>query len=281
MKLRNLAAASLLGFTCVLLTSRTAHSEISLSNLCSTLSATLKQYGIGCSLPNPSTSSGFNLGITGNFSSTNTHSTNPDSIALEGDSTNSLGVYGYSANYVGVYGFSPKYVAVWGYSPTGYSAYFGGGFQGSGSCYYAGGPGWNCPSDRNLKENFTVVDVEQILQRLSQLPITRWNMKGDKKIVQHIGPTSQDFHSAFAIGDDDKHINTADIQGVALAAIKGLYQVVQQKDIRLQKQEAKLQEQEVKIAQLQKQGAEIAQLQKQMDVLKAQLTTKATVAKTF
>jgi hypothetical protein len=49
-------------------------------------------------------------------------------------------------------------------------------------------------------------------------------MKGDKKKRPHIGPTAQDFYAAFKLGDSNKTINTADAQGVALAAIQGLYE---------------------------------------------------------
>ena len=35
---------------------------------------------------------------------------------------------------------------------------------------------------------------------------------------------AQDFYSAFGVGSDDEHISTIDADGVALAAIQGLYQ---------------------------------------------------------
>jgi hypothetical protein len=38
---------------------------------------------------------------------------------------------------------------------------------------------------------------------------------------------AQDFHAAFGVGEDDTTISTVDAQGVALAAIQGLYQIVQ------------------------------------------------------
>ena len=38
---------------------------------------------------------------------------------------------------------------------------------------------------------------------------------------------AQDFFAAFHLGEDNLHINTADAQGVALAAIQGLYQITQ------------------------------------------------------
>jgi hypothetical protein len=37
-----------------------------------------------------------------------------------------------------------------------------------------------------------------------------------------LGPTAQDFHAAFHLGDDDKTIATVDEAGVALLAIQAL-----------------------------------------------------------
>ena len=48
--------------------------------------------------------------------------------------------------------------------------------------------------------------------------------------MRHIGPTAQDFRAAFNLGIDDKHIATVDADGVALASILALYQLVQEKD---------------------------------------------------
>ena len=45
--------------------------------------------------------------------------------------------------------------------------------------------------------------------------------------------------AAFGLGDSDKSIATIDADGVALAAIQGLYEVVQEKDCRIEELEAK------------------------------------------
>ena len=83
-------------------------------------------------------------------------------------------------------------------------------------------------SDRNVKENFAAVNPRDVLDKVAALPITRWNYKveGD---VTHLGPMAQDFYSAFAVGMDDKHISMVDADGVALAAIQGLNQKVEEK----------------------------------------------------
>ncbi len=81
---------------------------------------------------------------------------------------------------------------------------------------------WTNASDRSLKENFTPVDGRDVLDRLSTLPISRWNYKSESSDIQHIGPTAQDFYQRFALGGDDKTISTIDPSGVALVAIQQL-----------------------------------------------------------
>jgi hypothetical protein len=91
---------------------------------------------------------------------------------------------------------------------------------------------FNPPSDRNLKENFAPVNPEEVLAKVAALPVSRWNFKTDTA-VQHLGPMAQDFHAAFGVGTDDKHIATVDADGVALAAIQGLNEAVKEKDARI------------------------------------------------
>jgi hypothetical protein len=84
--------------------------------------------------------------------------------------------------------------------------------------------GVSLTSDKNTKTNFSNVDTRQILDRLVRMPIQNWNYKVDSADVRHIGPTSQDFQSAFGLNgeNDDVHISSVDAQGIALVAIKGL-----------------------------------------------------------
>ncbi|HEV2453714.1 MAG TPA: tail fiber domain-containing protein, partial [Verrucomicrobiae bacterium] len=77
-------------------------------------------------------------------------------------------------------------------------------------------------SDRNAKENFTPVNPQTVLDKVAALPVSEWNYKTSENI-EHIGPMAQDFHAAFGLnGADDKHISVVDEGGVALAAIQGL-----------------------------------------------------------
>jgi hypothetical protein len=93
-------------------------------------------------------------------------------------------------------------------------------------------------SDRNAKEAFAAVDGRQVLAALVQMPLQTWKYRNENAAVRHIGPTAQDFRANFAVGYDDKTIATVDADGVALAAIKGLYEVVAEKDRRIEALEA-------------------------------------------
>ena len=108
------------------------------------------------------------------------------------------------------------------------------GIDGSGtptwSCAASNGNSWACSSDRNLKENFQPVDVAGVLQRVAGLPLYLWNAKGTDPNVKHLGPTAQDFMAAFALGNSDKMIGMQDADGIALAAIQGLHELLREKD---------------------------------------------------
>jgi hypothetical protein len=61
-----------------------------------------------------------------------------------------------------------------------------------------------------------------MLERVRELPISTWNYTSDDALVRHIGPMAQDFAALFGVGADDRHIHHGDGQGIALAAIQGL-----------------------------------------------------------
>jgi hypothetical protein len=102
---------------------------------------------------------------------------------------------------------------------------------------------WTNASDRAAKANLTPVDGQEVLARLADVPITSWNYKNQNPSIRHIGPMAQDFYAAFGVGQDDTHISTLDADGVALAALQRLYELVQ--------------EQEARIAALQRQNADL------------------------
>ena len=96
-------------------------------------------------------------------------------------------------------------------------------------------------SDRNVKAGFEPVDAQAILEKVAALPITRWHYTNDAA-TPHLGPVAQDFQAAFAVGPDDKHIASVDADGVALAAIQGLNQKVEEQRSQLKRKESEIRE---------------------------------------
>ena len=127
-------------------------------------------------------------------------------------------------------------------------------YGGATGCYLsAGGTGWTCVSDVNMKTNFTAVDTRQVLDQVASLDITSWNLTTQDESVRHIGPMAQDFYAAFNVGDDERYINSVDVDGVALAAIQGLYEVVKEKEDTINAQEARITELETRLAEVESQ----------------------------
>lgn len=83
-------------------------------------------------------------------------------------------------------------------------------------------------SDRNTKDDIQPLDPAGVLEKLAGLPLASWRYKGDPAV--HAGPMAQDFHQAFGLGADDKHIAPGDMAGLGLAAIQAL--VRQNDDLR-------------------------------------------------
>ncbi|HEX9816179.1 MAG TPA: tail fiber domain-containing protein [Candidatus Thermoplasmatota archaeon] len=98
---------------------------------------------------------------------------------------------------------------------------------------------WTNGSSRSFKDGFEEIDKIDVLERLAVLPVTRWRYRGDDK-SEHIGPTAEDFREAFGLGHDQRYITTVDADGVALAAIQGLYEVVLAQQQHIAELEARL-----------------------------------------
>ncbi len=61
----------------------------------------------------------------------------------------------------------------------------------------AGGNSRSSISDRNKKENFTVIDKDLVLEQFRNIPITEWNYIGGTEKLY--GPMAQDFNEIFEI----------------------------------------------------------------------------------
>ena len=139
----------------------------------------------------------------------------------------------------------------------------------------AGASAWQTVSDRNAKENFAEVDTRQVLENLVAIPVQTWNYKAQDASIRHIGPMAQDFAKAFAVGSSDTTISTIDADGVALAAIQGLYALVAEKDGEIEALQARVQVQESEIAVLRSQQTLIENLQIRLASLENSVGSKS------
>ena len=190
-------------------------------------------------------------GGSGNISSA-THSTVPGGYAnfATGNNTFAAG-YRARANHVGSFVWAstnstdePDSTASYGNytfvarTPGGarfYTAHTG---TATGVSLTTGGGAWNNLCDVRQKRLHGDVNTSDVLQKVASLPLHRWSYKTQDESIQHIGPTAQDFYTAFGLGESDTTINTLDPDGVALAAIQALYKEVIELRARVQTLEA-------------------------------------------
>jgi trimeric autotransporter adhesin len=93
------------------------------------------------------------------------------------------------------------------------------GGDGNGAFLTQGGT-WTNTSDVNKKSDFSDLDTEQLMRKISELKIQKWRYKETNEY--HIGPVAQQFYQLFQLGEDEKGISTIDPAGIALAAIQQL-----------------------------------------------------------
>ena len=95
-------------------------------------------------------------------------------------------------------------------------------------------------SDRDLKEGFSFVSGREVLDKVVEMPITKWRFKTEGDDIKHIGPVAQDFMATFGYGASDKHITSTDADGVALAAIQGLNEKLEETQSELAEKQAEI-----------------------------------------
>lgn len=88
---------------------------------------------------------------------------------------------------------------------------------------------FNVSSSRTFKTGFEPVDRNEILAQVLDLPIQEWSFKWDRRGSRHIGPMAENFLDLFGVGSTDS-ISILDATGIAMAAIQGLHEVVEDRD---------------------------------------------------
>lgn len=113
----------------------------------------------------------------------------------------------------------------------------------------AGDGAWTTLSDRDSKDQIRPVNPREVLERLAAMNVFTWTYKSNPTGL-HIGPMAQDFYAAFGLGNTDKGITTVDADGVAMAAIQGLHEMLKEKDGQIAAQKAELEELKARLARL-------------------------------
>jgi hypothetical protein len=112
----------------------------------------------------------------------------------------------------------------------------------------AGGGSWSSISDRARKENFSPLDGEDVLYRLRSVPVMSWNYLTQERSIRHAGPTAQDFHAAFGLGESELLINSVDIDGINMAAAKALDERTVRQQARIAELQARVETLEARLA---------------------------------
>ena len=115
--------------------------------------------------------------------------------------------------------------------------------NGNGAHLTAGGT-WTNGSSHEFKENFKVLDPDELIDKIFSLDITSWNyIDSDEK---HIGPMAEDFVSAFDVGTiresdgqrENQYLAAGDVAGIALAGIQALLDKIEELEKRIAELEA-------------------------------------------
>ncbi len=99
---------------------------------------------------------------------------------------------------------------------------------------------WSSLSDVATKEHFRDLDGDDVLAKIARMPIREWNDKAQDTAIRHVGPTAQDFHAAFGLGEDPLRISTIDADGIALRAVQALEARTREADETLARENAAL-----------------------------------------
>jgi len=178
--------------------------------------------------------------------STNTaigYNAGPSTGALVNATAIGNGVTVTVSNSIEIGNASATFCGINGATNTTYALQVGTAAANGNGAYCTIGGVWTNASDRNRKENFSIPDGEEVLNKVCNLPIFRWNYKSESASVQHIGPIAQDFYRIFYTGKDSLSISTIDPAGVALVAVKELNNKLEHQGKLLKRKISTLQEQ--------------------------------------
>jgi hypothetical protein len=111
--------------------------------------------------------------------------------------------------------------------------------DGTNGAYLSTGGVWTDVSDEHAKTGFQAVRPQTVLGKIAGMPVNTWSYRSEPG-VRHLGPVAQDFHRAFGLGEDARHIAPLDTSGAALVGIKALNATVKRQGRQIAHLQARL-----------------------------------------
>jgi len=109
---------------------------------------------------------------------------------------------------------------------------------------------WTNSAPGAVGEERGPADPRAIVEAIAGLALHSWTCATDTANFQHLGPSAADFYAAFQLGSAERGIATVDADGVALAGIQGLYQLLNEKDAALAAQQERITQLETRLQNL-------------------------------
>lgn len=113
--------------------------------------------------------------------------------------------------------------------------------------------------------------MDAVLKRVASLPLATWRYTAEAPGARHLEPTAEDFHAAFGLGEDDKHIAPLDPAGVTLAAIQERHRRLEEHEAEVQAGDARIADLEAREAARQEREAALQQRVTALEALLARL----------
>ena len=237
-----------------------------------------------------STAIGYETEASGSFSTAigaDAHATKQNSVAIgasthaDGQSSTAMGTRvgngGFSGSFI--FGDGSTRHVVNNYQPNQFQVIATGGVNfytgvdsmgdpNVGAGLAMGSGSWSNLSDRNAKTAVRPVNGREVLKKVIAMPLNTWQYKTQDEKYRHMGPMAQDFYAAFHLGESDTGIDTVDSEGVALAAIQGLYAELNEKNREIVALRAELEMQKTHVAALESMGKDFADMKAQIAALR-------------
>lgn len=115
--------------------------------------------------------------------------------------------------------------------------------QGTAAILRPGEGSWSHDLSNETRTDARPADADAVLAGFAGLRVESFRYTGQTGDERHLGPSGAEFHRAFGLGLGDGHVNSADLHGVALVAIRALLARVNDLEAAVREQRSLLAEQ--------------------------------------